>query len=134
MSERGLGQFLRAAHRQLADAERFTSASDSDIEAAAGQLGRLTGVLSRYLTISGTSSTGRPWSRPRAEMADAISAAAVPLRRWVHQPSEQPGWSANCAGVICAAADSLDAGYGLLLSHLKPARKNRRPAGPGGDQ
>jgi hypothetical protein len=126
MSEGNLGQFLQAAYRQLADVERATPPTGAGLEEAAGQLGRLTGVLSRYLAITGASSAERLWSRPRADMVDALNAAAVPLSRWMPPPSRKPEWSPNCAGMVSATADSLDAGYGLLLTHLE--------AGPDGLQ
>jgi hypothetical protein len=40
-----LGQFLQAAYRQLADAERAMPPSGARLDEAAGQLARLTAVL-----------------------------------------------------------------------------------------
>jgi hypothetical protein len=93
MSEGNLGQFLQAAYRQLADVERATPPTGAGREETAGQLGRLTGVLSRYLAITGTSSA--PVVLEHARQLDTVTEGKrhqieleSELRR---RPAQRPG-------------------------------------------
>jgi hypothetical protein len=114
-----LGQFLQAAYRQLADAERAMPLSGARLDEAAGQLARLTAVLPRYLAITSASSTRRPWSKPVVDMTDSLETAIGSLAHWTTAPCDRSEWSGDYAGMIAAAADSLDAGHGLLRNHLE---------------
>jgi hypothetical protein len=118
MSSPDLGQFLLSAHRRMAEAERVAPTVDTSLDAAAEQLARLTAILPRYLELTRTSSAGRPWSGPAADMDSALSAATRSLARWTPSGSRSSERSPDYAGMIGAAADSLDAGHELLRTHL----------------
>jgi hypothetical protein len=113
-----LGQFLQAAHRQLTQAERAAPPADTRLDEIAGQLGRLVGVLPRYLALTSASATGKPWSRQAGDMTSALGTAAASLSRWTQHASRPREWTSDYAGMVAAAADSLDAGYELLRTHL----------------
>jgi hypothetical protein len=128
MSSPNLGQFLRAAHRRMTEAERFVAPDSATLDTASTQLARFTAVLPRYLKLTSASSSRQAWSGPAADMDIALTAAARSMARWTWSGSRSSERSPNQAEMIGAAADSLRAGYELLHTHLEDEPDTRRAA------